>query len=317
MWKTIRNAGVLQKFSGYHVSLLSGRDFVEHSFKEEIARESFEKLTSGVINFMGQYNFEQIILAIRSAGYISPKLLNSKTTLDFAYTLYLFLQSGDKICKTEIKHYVQKWFVLATLTGRYIGSLELQMDRDLHSIAAKGFLTFLQEAEEADLSDTFWNVGLVQNLETFSISSPYFSTFLTAQIHGGDRSLLSNTAKVSDLISAGDVHHIFPKEFLKKSGITEKTIYNQVANYTYLTQGVNISIGKRVPADYFNAALIQCTTQEIKTGTITDEKQFKENLEANCIPSGIFNMTASDYETFLRERRVMMARKIKGYYKSL
>ena len=33
----------------------------------------------------------------------------------------------------------------------------------------KGFKTFLQEVEEADLSDTFWNVGLVQNLETSSI----------------------------------------------------------------------------------------------------------------------------------------------------
>ena len=299
------------------VSLLSGRDFLERTFKEEIAKESFEKLTSGVINFMNQYHFEQFVLAIKSAGYISPKLLNSKMTLDFAYTLYLLLQASNELPKIEIKHYVQKWFVLSTLTGRYIGSPESQMDRDLRSIATKGVRAFLQETEEAELSDTLWNVGLVQNLETSSISSPYFSTFLAAQIHHGDRSLFSNTARVSDLISAGDVHHIFPKEYLKKSGFTDKSMYNQVANYTYLDTGINISIGKRPPADYFHAALEQCSTKKIQVGMITDPEQFQDNLKDNCIPSGIFSMEAVNYADFLHQRRTLMARKIKEYYRSL
>ncbi len=299
------------------VSLLSGRDFIERSFREEIARESFEKLSAGVLNFMNQYHFEQFVLAVKSAGYISSKLLNSKMTLDFAYTLYLLLQAGDELPKIEVKRQVQKWFVLSTLTGRYVGSPESQMDRDLRSIAAKGFLPFLQETEEAELSETFWSVGLVQNLETSSVNSPYFSTFLAAQIHHGDRSLLSRTAKVSDLISAGDVHHIFPREFLKQNGITEKSLYNQIANYTYLDTGVNISIGKRAPADYFQTAQDQCATGEIKIGTITDEAQFRENLALNCIPPEIFSMKAADYERFLQQRRILMARKIKEFYLSL
>lgn len=299
------------------VSLLSGRDFLDRTFKEEIAKDSFEKLTSGVINFMNEYTFGQFVLAIRAAGFTTPKLLNSKMTLDFAYTLYLLLNGGDEISKIEIKPYVQKWFVLSTLTGRYITSPESQMDRDLRTIAQKGFVQFFKEVEEAELSDTFWNVGLVQNLETSSISSPYFNTFIAAQIYGGDRSLLSNSAKVSDLISAGDVHHIFPKEFLKSSGLSEKAKYNQVANYTYLDTGVNISIGKKAPHDYFSAALTQCTTKEIKVGTITDENLLYENLVTNCIPPDIFSATAKDYEKFLHERRILMAKKIKKYYNCL
>ena len=151
------------------VSLLSGRDFIERTFKEEIAQESFEKLTAGVVNFMNKYTFEQFVLAIKAAGFINPKLLNSKMTLDFAYTLYLLLNSDKNFPKVEIKPCVQKWFVLSTLTGRYIGSPESQMDRDLRSIAAKGFIPFFKEVEEAELSDAFWEVGLVQNLETSSI----------------------------------------------------------------------------------------------------------------------------------------------------
>ena len=171
------------------VSLLSGRDFIDRSFKEEIAQDSFAKLSEGVVNFMNQYNFEQFVLAIKAAGFISSKLLNSQMTLDFAYTLYLILQQSGEVPKIEIKRCIQKWFVLSTLTSRYIGSPESQMDRDLRAIAAKGFKAFLADNESAMLSDAFWDVRLVQNLETSSTNSPYFNTFLAAQIFAGDRSL--------------------------------------------------------------------------------------------------------------------------------
>ena len=300
------------------VSLLSGRDFLDRTYREEIAEDSFGKLSTGVMNFMNQYNFEQFVLAIKSAGFISSKLLNSKMTLDFAYTLFLHLQKSGEIPKTEIKRYIQKWFVLSSLTGRYIGSPESQMDKDLRSIEEKGFRAVLAETESAQLSDAFWDVGLVQNLETSSTSTPAFNTYLAAQVFFGDRSLLSNSAKVADLISvAGDVHHIFPKEYLKESGIDERTHYNQIANYAFLDTGVNISIGKKAPNDYFSTALNQCRTGEIKVGTITNEDDFWANLQANCIPKEVVSMTADDYMEFLRMRRKKMAEKIKAYYFAL
>lgn len=300
------------------VSLLSGRDFTDRSFKEEISQESFGKLNIGVMNFMNQYNFEQFVLAIRAAGFISPKLLNSQMTLDFAYTLYLLLQRDKNISKIELKRYIQKWFVLSTLTSRYIGSPESQMDRDLRAIESKGFKEFMEDNEKALLSDAFWNVGLVQNLETSSTNSPYYNTYIAAQVFFGDRSLLSNSAKVSDLVAVtGDVHHIFPREYLKKNGFNDRWRYNQVANYAYLDTSVNISIGAKAPADYFSAALEQCRRGEIEVGTITDEQAFYDNLSVNCIPKGICQMDAKDYLEFLRLRRAMMAKKIKDYYYSL
>ncbi len=300
------------------VSLLSGRDFTDRTYKEEIAEVSFKKLTAGVKNFMKQYNFEQFVLAIKSAGFISSKQLNSQMTLDFAYTLFLLLQQSGEISKIEIKRYIQKWFVLSTLTGRYIGSPETQMDRDLRGIGTKGIKAFLEENEKALLSDAFWDVGLVQSLETSSISSPFLNTYLAAQVYLGDRSLLSNSTKVSDLIVvAGDVHHIFPKEFLKQNGVTEKSHYNQVANYAYLDTGVNISIGKRAPNDYFSAALSQCSNGSIDVGTITNADEFWANLKTNCIPANILEMTAEDYPAFLQNRRALMAAKIRDYYYSL
>ncbi|MGL5254661.1 MAG: DUF262 domain-containing protein [Brevinema sp.] len=101
------------------VSMLSGRDFTERSFKEEIAEKSFLDLKKGVLNFINQHHFENFVSIIKSAGFISPKLLHSKMTLDFAYTLYLLLHSDSSIPKQSIKSKVQKWFVLSTISGRY------------------------------------------------------------------------------------------------------------------------------------------------------------------------------------------------------
>ena len=92
------------------------------------------------------------MLAIRGAGFISPKLVRSKMALDFVYTLYLILKknkSTDNISASEAKRIVQKWYVLAVL------------------------------------------------------------------------------------INSGEVHHIFPKAYLRKYGF-EKNRYNQLGNYVYI-----------------------------------------------------------------------------------
>jgi hypothetical protein len=154
------------------VSLLSGRDFDDRTYKESIAAESFAKLTDGVNNFINEYNFKQFVLAITSAGFITPKLINSKISLDFAYTLFLMLRNNPEFEKTEIKHWVQKWFVLSTLTSRYAGATESQMDRDLRSIATKGFKNFLAEIEETQLNESYWNIALPQALESASDVNP-------------------------------------------------------------------------------------------------------------------------------------------------
>ena len=72
---------------GQLVSLLSGRDFETRTYTEEIEAASFSKLSAGVINFMIEYNFKNFVLAIRSAGFISPKLLRSKMTLIILKTM--------------------------------------------------------------------------------------------------------------------------------------------------------------------------------------------------------------------------------------
>lgn len=300
------------------VSLLGGRDFETREYKEVIAEESFKKLSDGVVDFMNQYTFSNFILGIKAAGFVSSKLINSQMTLDFAYTLYLFLNSDTTIDKTQIKHYVAKWFVMATLTSRYIGSPESQMDFDIKRIREKGFLSFFHEVEEANLSETFWNVRLVQSLETPVVNSPFFNVFLAAQIYFGDNALFSNGTKVGYLITLmGDVHHIFPKQYLRKSGYNDKRQYNQIANFTYLDTQVNKAISNDAPCVYFKNAVDACSTGVSLYGNITDVDILHKNMEDNCIPAEIVSMDYTNYDNFLISRRRMMARKIRLYYEHL
>lgn len=300
------------------VSLLSGRDFETKEYRDDIVDSSYQKLDKGIQNFINEYNFNQFIMAIKGAGFISNKLLNSSMTLDFAYTLYLMLLDDPTIPNAQIKRYVQKWFVMSTLTSRYIGSPETVMDRDMRSIAEKGFLNFLADVEASSLSDTFWKITLPQNLETSSVNSPAFNTFIAAQINTNCNSMLMNGTKISDLVTiSGDVHHIFPRAYLKKNGVDNKTKYNQVANYIYLDTQVNKAISDDAPCMYFAKAKQQCETKEIKLGNISDAALLASNLAENCIPDNIDTMDVSSYDAFLLERRKMMAALIEKYYKGL
>jgi len=300
------------------VSLLSGRDFETKEYRDDIVDESYRKLDEGIQNFINEYNFAQFIMAIKGAGFISHKLLNSAMTLDFAYTLYLMLLDDPTISNAQIKRYVQKWFVMSTLTSRYIGSPETVMDRDMRSIAEKGFLNFLADVEASSLSDSFWTVTLPQNLETSSVNSPAFNTFIAAQINLNCNSMLMNGTKVADLVTiSGDVHHIFPRAYLKNHGVTNKTKYNQVANYIYLDTQVNKAISDDAPTTYFTKAKQQCETKQIELGNISDASLLATNLTDICIPNSIDQMDVSSYDDFLRERRKMMAALIEKYYKGL
>ena len=298
------------------VSLLSGRDFETREYREEIIADTYSKLKDGVKDVFSEYNFKQFMIAIRSAGFISKKLVNSQMALDFAYTLYLILVQSHEVSTGEVKRLVQKWYVLSVLTGRYSGAPETAFARDIRLINEQGVVLTLRDIEAATLSETFWNVAIVQNLMVTSTNNPTYLIYLAAQVMMNDISLLSNNVLVRELIDGGDVHHIFPKEYLKTNGY-EKSMYNQEGNYAFLDTQVNKSIGKKAPNDYFHEARKQCETGVITIGSISDYNQLMENLKTNCVPEDVFDMDHTCYSEFLEKRREMMAKKIRRYYESL
>ncbi len=299
------------------VSLLSGRNFETRDFEQSIEESSYQKLKAGVMDFINETNFKRFIMIVRSAGFCHTKLIRSQNVLNFGYILYLKLRA-QKYTPEKIEKYVRRWIVMSFLTGRYSSSPESQFDYDIKQTDLRSFEDFLKDVENARLSDVFWNVELIQRLDTSIASSPVFNVFLASQCKMGVRGFLSTDITVNDLIEQrGDVHHIFPRQYLKDNGLSRGQ-YNQVANYTYVQSEINIKIGKKPPMDYLDyVANKQCNGESCKYGGITILSDLKKNLEENCIPVATSSMSLSDYQEFLSQRRVLIAQRLKTYYFSL
>jgi hypothetical protein len=298
------------------VSLLSGRNFETRTFEQSIAEQSFKTLEKGVYSFINETNFKRFLMIIKSAGFISPKLIRSKNALNFAYILYLKLKDQG-VPDVLIGSYVPKWLVYSMLTGRYSGSPESVFDYDIRQIAQKSFDIYLKENENAELSDAFWQFSLPQSLDTSVASSPYFHVFLASQVKANDRGFLSKDVLVGDLISLrGDIHHLFPKDYLKKNDLGRGD-YNQIANYVYMQSEINIKVGNKAPKEYFSSIIAQIDSGDLHLSGINNINDLKANLESNCVPFEIVSMGTDNYQDFLNTRRKLMAEKIKNYYFSL
>lgn len=298
------------------VSLLSGRNFETKDFEESIAEESFSKLSDGVLKFMNKTHFNRYLMILRSAGFINRNMIRSQTVRNVGYIVYLVLRDRN-VSPEKIETFVRRWVVLSILTRRYSGSSETQIDFDIKRIADTSFEEYLLETEKATLSDTFWEAGLVQNMDTSVASSPIINVFWASQVKKQDKGFLSRDITVNDMISHhGDIHHIFPREYLKKQGL-KRGKYNQIANFAYTQSEINIKIGSKSPSIYFEELIDQCNGGVARYSGITDIEELKNNLAINCIPESVFGMTVDDYENFLKQRRQLMAKKMHGYYRTL
>ncbi|MDR2047859.1 MAG: DUF262 domain-containing protein [Treponema sp.] len=89
------------------VALLSGRNFETRSFEESIAEQSCKKLETGTLKFMNETNFQQLLLIVRSAGFIDESMIRSQNVLNFAYILFLLLKSA-KVDSGKIESLVRR-----------------------------------------------------------------------------------------------------------------------------------------------------------------------------------------------------------------
>lgn len=305
--------GLLKRLSNQ----LSGRNFKTKTNDDEVKKETFQKFKEGLFNYVNQNNFKQFNLTISSTGVKYSRLINSQSSLNNAYTIYLLLKENKEVKSVEIKSYVRRWYIMSVLSGRYSASSETTLDQDIKHISEKGFKTYFNELEQLVLNNDYWNTILVQDLESSSSSTGAYLIYQSAQIFNKANSLFSPSILVEDLIKIiGDVHHLFPKGYLEENNITTTKKKNQIANYVWLDKNINIDISDKAPSQYFNEVLKNCTTRNT-LGLVKSEKAFYENLKQNCIPIEVLKYNYRNYETFLKKRRKLIAEYIKDYYYSL
>ena len=298
------------------VALLSGRNFETKAYEDAIAEDSFQKLKSGILAFISETHFDRFTMILRSAGFITSDMITSQNAVNFAYIVYLRGRK-EQVPAAELEQLVRRWYAMSVLRGRYSGSPESQFDFDIRQIDSRGVKDYVNSVIPNELPDSFWTGMLPQFMDTSSIKSPYFLCYKAAQVKLGDKGFLSRDITVRDLLlNRADVHHVFPRQYLKDKGLTSGS-YNQIANYVIAQSEINIAIGAKAPLAYFDELRQQANGGAARYGGITDHQEMLDNLAMNCIPAGVLEGDVPDYLGFLELRRHLMAQKIKTWFAGL
>ncbi|MDN8617289.1 GmrSD restriction endonuclease domain-containing protein [Variovorax ginsengisoli] len=300
------------------VSELSGRDPETKKVDEQRIPVAYDKLERALLQIVSNYHFDNFLMLIKSAGFITQGMVNSRNAMNFAYALYLRLREDADISEGERKRIVKRWFVMSMLTGRNSGGFESTWEQDIRRIGELGAANYVKQVEEAELSDAFWDFALPAALETTSTTSPFFQTFLAAQVTNNARGFLSKGITVAAMHQqSGDIHHIVPKDYLQKNGYPDRGDYNQVANFVLTETSINISISNKSPSTYMRQVDTQIKSGVLNLGEITDADDLARNLVENAVPVRLSTVDASSYKGFLVERRKLMAATIRDYYQAL
>lgn len=300
------------------VSELSGRDPETRKVDESRIPRAYDALESALLEMVKKYNFENFVMVIKSAGFISPRMIGSKNALNFAYALYLQLRADSSLAEGERRRIVKRWFVISMLTARHSGSFESRWEQDMRRIRAIGAAAYLKQIEESELTDDFWSAALPLALDTTSAASPFFQTFLAAQVSSSARGFLSKAVTVAAMHQqSGDIHHIVPKDYLQKNGYPDRSDYNQVANFALTETAINISIGNKPPTKYMAEILEQIESGDLRLGEITTLEDLQDNLRENAIPQDVQDVASANYPEFLEHRRRLMAESIRTYFEQL
>ncbi len=298
------------------VALLSGRNFETKQYEDAIAEASFGRLKQGILAFINKTHFDRITMILRSAGFVTSDLIGGQNAVNFAYILYL-RGRAENVHAADLERLVRRWYAMSILRGRYTGSPETAFDFDIRQVEARGLVAYAKSVIEAELPESFWTGMLPQLMDTSSGQSPYFLAYKAAQVKLGDKGFLSRDITVLDLLmNRSDVHHVYPRNHLKKQGLARGR-YNQIANFVLAQSEINIAIGDKAPEQYFKELGEQCAGGKKKYGGITDATELHANLRMSCLPEALLDGGIPAYDDFLEERRKLMALKIKVWFEAL
>ncbi len=143
------------------------------------------------------------------------------------------------------------WFAQAGMWGRYSGSTESFLDKDLEALEGPdGGLDKLLEQLR------LWHGGLrveKGHFTGFSLGARFYPVLYMLTRMGASKDWGTGIELKSGLLgkmNALEVHHIFPKAQLYKQEVPRSQV-NAIANFCFLTKDTNLNIRDTLPEVYF------------------------------------------------------------------
>lgn len=202
--------------------------------------------------------------------------------------------AGTKAQDPQIQNKILFWYVQSAIWGRYSGSTESVLSRDLNILQdaspGEGMDALIRELE-------LWRGNLRIRPEHFTGWSRgnrfYFALYMLTRV-GEAQDWGSGLPLKKGMLGKNtslEVHHIFPRDFLKKSGFDDRKAVNALGNFCFLTKNSNLQISNRAPAEYFAEV----------------QKQHAGALESQWIPQDPELWKPENYPEFLRQRQQLLA----------
>ena len=296
----------------YGYKLLRGADFdrkgaIDEALREERLNIMKEKLP----NVLNVHIWHEFLKSIMCAGYLSKEMILSGNTVFYAYSFYLIAKYRFGASYNENMYLTSLWFYYAALTSLYSGSFESTVESHLNAIKEYSTLDeykdFILTRVNERLTNDYFDITLTgtEGLAVAGKGNNAWNAYVAALNILQARVLFSKSSLlVSKLFEPGvdgnrsslEKHHLFPKNYLRSLGYKDSKI-NQMANYAYIDWKDNMEILDDAPYKYYP---IICQGRS--------HEEIIKMEEENALPHGWEKM---DYETFLIERRKLMAQKIK------
>lgn len=243
-----------------------------------------------------------LINILRDKAFIDSS--DSFSSLYVFYVLGYYLKKNDGKFKSEEEaNKAIYWMFTALLWGRFSGSSESFLEKDMNAIKEHNSIDAL--IEEMHLYRGTNLLLRPDDITLQGVRSRVYNLFYSAiraqSAKDWTNPVLSLYSKNVGYNNKLQRHHIFPKAFLYKkynSGNSiHKAMVNEISNIAFITQESNMSILDGNPADY----LPGIDSEELR-------KQF--------VPTDESLYTIENFESFLNLRRKKLAEGINAFLKS-
>ena len=298
----------------YIYSILRGKDLETGDFSDDRRDSQFTLLKTAQAKVLTLNHWKGFLACLRQAGFRSRRTIISQVALFYSYVLYLLGKTEYGVDERILRRLIAQWFYMASLTGRYTRNPETMMESDLALLrninGPDQFVTRLRNVCATAVTNDFWDVTLPNSLATQAARSPSLFAYEAALVLL-DAPALCSEAKISEMLdpvaqgtrSAVERHHLFPRAFLDKQGISGTQNSNQIANYAYVEWADNVGISDHPPAEY-----VPSLRQRFR------ESQLARMYHCHALPE---NWEHLEYEAFLEIRRTLMAQVTREGYQRL
>lgn len=298
----------------YVYSILRGKDLDTGEMSTERRDAQFERLRIAQDKCLHLTHWHEYLKVVEVAGYIRSDIISSENNLLYCYVMFLLGKVEFGLSIQQLRGLISRWFFMSSLTGRYTGSPESQMETDLARFrelkTSDEFRHELERVIETEFTNDYWVINLPEALATSAARGPSLFAYYAA-LNILDAKGLFSELNVRDLLRAGlksnrsalEKHHLFPKAYLRSIGVDQKQKTNQIANYALVEWSDNGDISDQPPAEYISHYLDRMP-----------ETSRASQYHWHALWDG---WEQESFDTFLGERRKRMALIIKEAYNRL